>query len=142
VFDSNGEILSIDRQRALTLLLANMTNEEFDQRASPSQQQFMSQIEGMLAQQTNSLIQPISAFDLLEIRTNFLAGEPEDARAQVTVGEYLVQDVFVSYSQDILDPSINNIAVELFLGRKSYLVGQTDSRGRQYNVEIKYLVKY
>ncbi len=142
VYDANGEIIPIDRQRAMTLLLANMTNEEFDQQAAPNQQRVIGQIEGILAQQTSSLIQPVSKLDVLELRTNLFSGDAETGRAQVTVGEYLMEDFFVSYSQDILDPSINNIAVEVYLGRKSSVVGQTDSKGRQYSVELRYRMSY
>ncbi len=142
VYDSNGDVIPIDRQRAMTLLLANMTNEEFNQQAALSQQRFIGQIEGILNQQTSSLIQPISRLDVLELRTNLLSGNSEESRAQVTVGEYLMKDFFVSYSQDILDPSINNIAVEVFLGKKSSLIGQTDSQGRQYSIELRYRMSY
>jgi autotransporter translocation and assembly factor TamB len=142
VYDANGEVIPIDRQKAMTLLLANMTNEEFDQQAAPNQQRVIGQIEGILAQQTSSLIQPVSKLDVLELRTNLFSGDTETGRAQVTVGEYLVEDFFVSYSQDILDPSINNIAVEVYLGRKSSVVGQTDSKGRQYSVELRYRMSY
>jgi autotransporter translocation and assembly factor TamB len=142
VYDANGEVIPIDRQKAMTLLLANMTNEEFDQQAAPNQQRVIGQIEGILAQQTSSLIQPVSKLDVLELRTNLFSGDAETGRAQVTVGEYLMEDFFVSYSQDILDPSINNIAVEVYLGRKSSVVGQTDSKGRQYSVELRYRMSY
>jgi hypothetical protein len=118
VYDNNGDVIPIDRQRAMTLLLANMTNEEFNQH------------------------QPISNLDVLELRTNLLSGDSEETRAQVTIGEYLMKDFFVSYSQDILDPSINNIAVEVFLGKKSSLIGQTDSQGRQYSIELRYRMSY
>ena len=142
VYDNEGELLPVEKQKALTLLLANMTNEEFEQQATPSQQKFVGQIEGILNQQTSSLIQPISRLDILELRTNLLSGEGESTRAQVTVGEYLMKDFFVSYSQDILDPSVNNIVVEIYLGKKSSLIGETDSNGRQYSVELRYRMSY
>ena len=142
VYDDEGSVVPIDRQKALTLLLANMTNEEFDQQAVPSRQKFIGQIEGILSQQTSSLIQPVSRLDILELRTNLLSGDGETSRAEVTVGEYLMEDFFVSYSQDIFDPSANNIAFELYLGKKSYFIGQTDSKGTQYSVDIKYRMSY
>jgi hypothetical protein len=142
VYDTNGDVLAIDKQKALTLLLANMTNEEFDQQATPSRQKFIGQIESILNQQTNSLIQPISRLDILELRTNLLSGDSESTSAQLTVGQYVTRDFFVSYSQDIIDPSVNNITVEVFLGRKSSVVGQTDSKGKQYSIELKYRVTY
>ncbi len=142
VYDTNGDVLPIDRQKALTLLLANMTNEEFEKQATPSRQKFVSQIESILNQQTSSLIQPISNLDILELRTNLLSGDSEATSAQVTVGQYVTRDFFVSYSQDIIDPSVNNIAVEVFLGRKSSVVGQTDSKGKQYSIELRYRMSY
>jgi hypothetical protein len=142
VYDENGEVVPVDEQRAMTLLLLNLTNEEFDQRAALNQQKLIGRIERILAQQTSSLIQPISRLDVLELRTSLFSGDGEASRAQVTVGEYLMKDFFVSYSQDIIDPSINNIAAEVFLGKKSSILGQTDSRGRQYSIELHYWISY
>ena len=96
----------------------------------------------MMTQQAASLIQEASPLDVITIDTELFSGEAGGESAQISVGKYLARKFYVSYSQDIIEPNVNNFSVEYGLRRRMFIVGHTNSKGDQFNINFKYRFKF
>ena len=142
VLDETGVRLPVSREEAFTLLLLDMTKREYDSRRGYYTERVQNQVAGLLTQQAASLLQDASPLDVITIDTDLFAGGDAGRSAQVSVGKYFAKRFFLSYSQDIMDPSVNNIAVEYGLRRRMFIVGQTNSKGDEFSVDFKYKLRY
>jgi hypothetical protein len=141
ILDATGAVLPVSREEAFTLLLLDMTKEEYDQQFTYYRERVGNQVMNFMGHQAASLLQDASPLDVITVDTElFAAGGMESAK--VSVGKYFARRFFLSYSQDIIDPSINNIAVEYGLRKRMFIVGQTNSRGNEYSIDFKYRFKY
>ncbi|MBN2290346.1 MAG: translocation/assembly module TamB domain-containing protein [Candidatus Glassbacteria bacterium] len=134
-------------EQARTLVLVDQTYREFQQQSSFSQSKLLDQAANMALNQANPYIQEFTGIDEFSIesqlfdRSSSETSNDERASAKVTMGEFLFESVFFSFSQDLLDPSARSVQIEYLIGRKSSIIGQTDSRGH-FSLDFRYLIKY
>lgn len=141
VFDETGTRLPVPREEAFTLLILDMTKQEYDAKVGAYRERVGNQVASMMTQQAASLIQDASPLDVITFDAQlFTTGGTESA--QFSVGKYLARKFFVSYSQDIMDPNVNNFSVEYGLRRRMFIVGQTNSAGSQFSIDFKYRFRY
>ena len=134
-------------EQARTLVLIDQTYRGFQQQSSLSQSKLLDQAANMALNQANPYIQEFTGFDEFSIESQLFDRTPterrddERASAKVTLGEFLFETVFFSFSQDLLDPSARSVQIEYLIGRNSSIIGQTDSRGH-FSLDFRYLIKY
>ena len=117
-----------------------MTKEEFDAQPTFSQEKLGDQAANFITSQANPFLQGLAGIDEISIETA-LFSRGEDKSARVTIGKYLLQVVFLSYSQDILNPSVGSVSLEYFFGDRRSIGMQYDSKGNS-SVDFKYRIKY
>ncbi|MEA2064610.1 MAG: translocation/assembly module TamB domain-containing protein, partial [Gemmatimonadota bacterium] len=134
-------------EQARTLVLVDQTYREFQQQSSLSQAKMLDQAANLALSQANPYIQEFTGIDEFRIESQLFGRtvsdlqEEERASAQVTVGEFLFETIFFSFSQDLIDPSARSVQIEYLIGRNSSIIGTTDSRGH-FSVDFRYLIKY
>ncbi len=145
IYDETGTRMPVSREEAFALLILDLTKEEYDARSgSFYSDRLGNQVANLMTQQAASLLQDATPLDLITIDANLLSAESGTESAQISVGKYLTKRVFLTYSQDVINPSINNISVEYALRKRMFLIGQTNSTGTRtdYSVDFKYRFKY
>ncbi|MFC1614120.1 translocation/assembly module TamB domain-containing protein [Gemmatimonadota bacterium] len=134
-------------EQARTLVLIDQTYREFQQQSSLNQVKLLDQAANMALNQANPYIQEFTGIDEFSIESQLFDRTPteseadERASAKITMGEFLFESVFFSFSQDLLDPSARSVQIEYLISRNSSIIGQTDSRGH-FSLDFRYLIKY
>lgn len=149
VLDQNRREIEppITPEMARTLVLVDQTHREFNQQSGMSQSKLLDQAANMALNQANPYLQEWTGLDEFSIESQlFTRGAGEDqssdrAGARLTMGEFLFDKIFFSFSQDLLDPSARSAQIEYLINRNSSIIGQTDSRGH-FSVDFRYLIKY
>ncbi|OQY30029.1 MAG: hypothetical protein B6244_01855 [Candidatus Cloacimonetes bacterium 4572_55] len=111
-----------------------------------AQDKALSRLSGMMVSQqlTRRLRDKTDLFDTLNLDTNLFGNEGGSATATVTVGKYISDDIFVSYSQGLPFSHGNKVRVEYSLNSWCTAVGQrktaTDEEENQsdnYIIDMK-----
>jgi len=137
-------------EMARTLVLVDQTYREFQQQSGMSQSKLLDQAANLALNQANPYLQEWTGLDELSFESQLFARQSgaasndqgnEKASAKLTMGEFLFEKVFFSFSQDLIDPSARSAQIEYLINRNSSVVGQTDSRGH-FSLDFRYLIKY
>jgi len=137
----------ITEEQARTLVIFDQTYREFQQQSSLSQSKLLDQAANMALNQANPYLQDITGLDEFSFESQlFNRGSSEDrdnerASAKITMGEFLFESVFFSFSQDLIDPTARSAEIEYLINRNSSIISQTDSRGH-FSVDFRYRIKY
>jgi len=137
-------------EMARSLVLVDQTYREFQQQSGLSQSKLLDQAANMALNQANPYLQEWTGLDELSFESQLFTRQSgtgaEDqnsdrASAKLTMGEFLFEKVFFSFSQDLIDPSARSAQIEYLINRSSSVVGQTDSQGH-FSLDFRYLIKY
>jgi autotransporter translocation and assembly factor TamB len=147
ILDDTGTVLPVSREEAFTLLLLDMTKQEYDLQQTFYRERVGNQVMNFMGHQAASLLQDASPLDVITVDTELFSPGTGQESASVSVGKYFARRVFLSYSQDIINPSINNITVEYGLRKRMFIVGeigQADAaqQAQYYSIDFKYRFKY
>lgn len=109
-----------------------------------AKQKALSRFSGMMVNQqlTRRLRNSTELFDTLDLDTNLFGGE--SSSATVTIGKYLSEDLFVSYSQGLPFRHGNRVRVEYSLNRWATVVGEREAtteeekdQSENYTIDLK-----
>lgn len=145
VFDAvTGEPLTYSESDALLALSVGYTQSGLETLNSTARDKLLSRVGGMLNNQlSQTLRKHTDMFDTINLDTNLFGGETS---ATVTVGKYLSDDVFVSYSQGLPFSLGNKVRVEYKLNRWNTVIGEreteSDQKVKNDNYHVDWKIKY
>lgn len=138
---------ALTEQDILTLLASNMTWEEFEETFG-TDQFFSDEIritaQGILESLLASEARKATQLDQFDLETRLFSDEDDERSVRVTVGKIFrvgEQDLFVSYSRDLLSSAEQRLKVDYIINRWLSLEGETDEKG-EYNADVKLKFKY
>lgn len=137
----------LTEEQARTLVIFDQTFSEFQQQTSLSQSKLLDQAANMALNQANPYLQGLTGLDEFSFESQlFNRGANEEqtgerASAKITMGEFLFESVFFSFSQDLIDPTAQSAQIEYLISRNSSIVSQSDSRGH-FSVDFRFRIKY
>lgn len=131
----------VSEQTALTLMIWDMTLEEYQVASAARRDRLANQAARLVAREADTLLQGLTGLDVFEFEPQLFGAGRDDRSARFTLGKYLSRDFFISYTQDVLNPEAIFLSAEFFLGRRSSLIGQTDASGN-FSLDFKLRFKY
>lgn len=142
VLELSADPAYFGQQDILTLLGLNLTTEELAQlqRGQVLGEEVPERVLAYFTERVLSRELRKRGFDMARLETEIF-GAAEERSARLTVGKYVSDDLFVSYTHDLFAASGDAFKVEYYLGGQSSLVGERDEEKR-YGLGVEFKFRY